>query len=239
MLKLHPDHNRFGVELQKLVNEAYSVLSDITKRRRYDEELTSGAHTSRHNEPHHPDVTELEQKLAESKCKCTMLKKKLVSVQKEAGSAREQVLEVQEQKLAESKRQCSVLKKKNVKLQKEVEKLDESKQKHATLKKNIVSLQMEVGSVRHEAERLNKQLQLAQTKHQNKLKLHREKSKRLKEESRDQLLYFQDKIDKTGRELREERMRSANAKQRAINEAFILRRVCLVKLTLIRRRLGF
>ena len=226
MLKLHPDHNRFGVELQKLVNEAYSVLSDITKRRRYDEELTSGAHTSRHNEPHHPDVTELEQKLAESKCK-------------EAGSAREQVLEVQEQKLAESKRQCSVLKKKNVKLQKEVEKLDESKQKHATLKKNIVSLQMEVGSVRHEAERLNKQLQLAQTKHQNKLKLHREKSKRLKEESRDQLLYFQDKIDKTGRELREERMRSANAKQRAINEAFILRRVCLVKLTLIRRRLGF
>ena len=82
------------LELPGRMNEAYSVLSDITKRRRYDSDLTSGAHTSRHNEPH-PGVTELEQKLSESKRKCTMLKKKLVSVQKDA-------LPELEQKLAES-----------------------------------------------------------------------------------------------------------------------------------------
>ncbi|KAL7499759.1 hypothetical protein ACHAWT_010727 [Skeletonema menzelii] len=39
---LHPDKNRFGINLMKSVNAAWATLSDDTERRKYDREITMG-----------------------------------------------------------------------------------------------------------------------------------------------------------------------------------------------------
>ena len=39
---LHPDKNRFGGNLMKSINEAYEILSDETKRRKYNREISAG-----------------------------------------------------------------------------------------------------------------------------------------------------------------------------------------------------
>jgi len=210
-INLHPDHNRYGAELQKLVNEAYSVFIDESMRTWYDAELVSGANTSG---GFNPDVIELEHELAESKRKCSTLKKKNAKLQKivEADNARKKLAEARNE-LAEKTREADCAREEADNTRHE---LTKSKRKHAILKKKFASAQMEVGSVRKEAdsalielaktnlllsekERLNKQLQLKQTQNQNKLKLHKEKSKRLEEESRVQLLYCQDKLGKADR----------------------------------------
>ena len=50
-LALHSDKNPYGLEIMKVVNEAYSVLSDVLKRRVYDRDLASGTSTQSY-EPH-------------------------------------------------------------------------------------------------------------------------------------------------------------------------------------------
>ena len=47
---LHPDKNRFGSNIMKSINAAYAILSDETKRRKYDQEISvgGGRSTNRH-----------------------------------------------------------------------------------------------------------------------------------------------------------------------------------------------
>ena len=121
-------------------------------------------------------------------------------IQKEAGSAREQVLEVRNE-LAEKTREADCAR-------------DEADNTRNELAKTNLLLSKK--------ETLCEQLQYEQTKLQNEIKIQRDKSELLEEESLDQLLYYQDKLDEAGRELREERKRSADyakAEQKAANEA--------------------
>ena len=49
---LHPDKNRFGSNIMKSINAAYAILSDETKRRKYDREISvgGGRSTNRHSQ---------------------------------------------------------------------------------------------------------------------------------------------------------------------------------------------
>lgn len=182
-INLHPDKNAFGVELMKLVNEAYNTLSDESKRRRYDRELASGSHSSnRNNRRYQQDTTELEEELAESKRKCANYKKRVISLQKEADNTREEAGSLRDE-LDESN---SLLSKKNTQI---------------------------------------KQLQHKQKAVKNEVKYHKQQSELLEEEKQDQRKQIdicQDKIDKAGRVLREERRKSADfaaREQKAINDS--------------------
>lgn len=93
-LALHSDKNPYGLEIMKLVNAAYSVLSDVLKRRVYDRDLASGTNTQS-NEPHPDTVSELKRELAEAKSKYSKIKKKLVSSKKDAENAQKELIKTQ------------------------------------------------------------------------------------------------------------------------------------------------
>lgn len=194
-LALHSDKNPYGLEIMKLVNAAYSVLSDVLKRRVYDRDLASGTNTQS-NEPHqpnepHPDtVSELERELAEAKSKYSKIKKKFVSSKKDAENAQKELIKTQ-----------SLLSERE-------DELFKAQADNEDVRIELVKSRAELSEKESENKRLQNKQSLLQIE---------------AEKTHHQIDLCQTKIDKLGRDLGEERRKSDKLEIQLEEEVDIVR----------------
>lgn len=202
-LALHPDKNANGKEVMKFVNEAYRVLSDTTKRARYDREDVGSYHGGNGNgsngnggrggDPSAPVVRALRRQLSEAEDRRLAL----------------------ERRLEQSERKRSKLIDKFAALQELVDDRMEGLERANSL----------LSAREKEAKRLENQLHYSgqeRKRVQNEADYLRSKVEILEEDNSDKkrrIDAYETKMEKTNRALREERRKSSDELARAEERA--------------------
>mmetsp|Transcript_23044 Transcript_23044/g.42296 ORF Transcript_23044/g.42296 Transcript_23044/m.42296 type:complete len:401 (-) Transcript_23044:247-1449(-) len=191
-LALHPDKNVYGASMMKLVNEAYRVLYDEAERARYDRE-DRGNRGSNSNGQNSAVVRSLKLQLAESEHKRCMLKQGQDKLKKK-------VIYLQD-KVDVAREEADVARE-ELSLSKALQSVQNGKNKHLQAKLHYSG--QEQKRIENEADYLKSENDL------------------LERESQDhkrRIDLYENKVERSSRALREERLKSSDDLARAEEKA--------------------